>query len=45
MAKRYVVLWMGVLILISSFAVWVTAQDRGQDNGNSVIRVVVAMVN
>jgi Ca-activated chloride channel family protein len=44
MAKRYVVLCMAVLILISSFAVWVTAQDRGQDNGNSVIRVVVAMV-
>jgi len=44
MAKRYVVLWMGVLTLISSFAVWVMAQDRGEDNGNSVIRVVVAMV-
>jgi Ca-activated chloride channel family protein len=42
MAKRYVVLWMAVLTLISSFTVWVVAQDRGQDN--SVIRVVVAMV-
>jgi VWFA-related protein len=41
MAKRYVVLWMAVLILISSFAVWVAAQDQDQ---NSVIRVVVAMV-
>ena len=41
MAKRYVVLWMAVLILISSFAVWVVAQDQDQ---NSVIRVVVAMV-
>ena len=44
MAKRFVVLWMSVLILISSFAVWVAAQDRSQDNGNTVIRVVVAMV-
>jgi Ca-activated chloride channel homolog len=44
MAKRYVLLWMSVLILISSFAVWVAAQDRDQDTGNSVIRVVVAMV-
>src|ERR1700688_313844 len=44
MAKRYVVLWMAVLILISSFAVWMAAQDREQDSGNSVIRVVVAMV-
>src|ERR1700682_1857449 len=34
-------LWMAVLILISSFAVWVAAQDQDQ---NSVIRVVVAMV-
>jgi Ca-activated chloride channel family protein len=41
MAKRYVVLWMAVLIVISSFAVWVAAQDQDQ---NSVIRVVVAMV-
>ena len=44
MAKRYLVVWMAVLILISSFAVWMAAQDREQDSGNSVIRVVVAMV-
>jgi VWFA-related protein len=44
MAKRYVVLWMAVLILISSGAIWMAAQDRQQDSGNSVIRVVVAMV-
>ena len=44
MAKRYVVLCMSVLILISTFAVWMTAQDRDQGGGDSVIRVVVAMV-
>jgi Ca-activated chloride channel homolog len=42
MAKRYMVLWMVVLIFISSFAVWIAAQ--GQDNSSNVIRVVVAMV-
>jgi Ca-activated chloride channel family protein len=45
MAKRFVILWTAVLILLSSFAVWVAAGDAGQDNGNNnVIRVVVAMV-
>jgi Ca-activated chloride channel homolog len=44
MAKRDVALWMSVLIFVSSFAVWVAAQDREQDSGNGVIRVVVAMV-
>ena len=44
MAKRYVVFVMAVLILISGFAVWMAAQEPGQDNGNNVIRVVVAMV-
>src|SRR3984893_5930379 len=33
---------MGVLIFISSFAVWLAARD--QDSGGSVIRVVVSMV-
>ena len=33
-----------LLILLSSFAVWLAAQDRDQDNGGSVIRVVVSMV-
>jgi Ca-activated chloride channel family protein len=42
MAQRYVFPCMGVLIFLSSFAVWLAAQDRGQD-GN-VIRVVVSMV-
>jgi VWFA-related protein len=31
-----------LLVLLSGFAVWLAAQDRGQ--GNNVIRVVVAMV-
>ncbi len=44
MAKRYAMLSMAVLILLSGCAVWVAAGDPGQDNGNSVIRVVVAMV-
>jgi Ca-activated chloride channel homolog len=35
---------MGVLIFLSSLAVWLAAQDRGQDNGGNVIRVVVSMV-
>jgi Ca-activated chloride channel homolog len=42
MAKRYVLPCMGVLIFISSIAVWLAA--RGQDSGGSVIRVVVSMV-
>src|ERR1700692_2982275 len=44
MAKRCVFPCMGVLILLSGFAVWVAAQDRDQGNGGSVIRVVVSMV-
>jgi Ca-activated chloride channel homolog len=44
MAKRYVFPCMGVLILLSSFAVWLAARDRDQDNGGNVIRVVVSMV-
>jgi Ca-activated chloride channel homolog len=44
MAKRYVFSCMGVLIFLSSFAVWLVARDRDQDNGGSVIRVVVSMV-
>jgi Ca-activated chloride channel family protein len=35
---------MGVLIFLSSFAVWLVAKDRDQDNGGNVIRVVVSMV-
>jgi Ca-activated chloride channel family protein len=44
MAKRYLFPGLGLLILLSSFAVWLVAQDAGQDNGGSVIRVVVSMV-
>jgi VWFA-related protein len=44
MAKRHVIPFVGVLIIFSSFAVWLAAQDRAQDNGGSVIRVVVSMV-
>ncbi len=44
MAKRYVFPCVGVLIFLSSFAAWLVAQDRDQDNGGSVIRVVVSMV-
>jgi Ca-activated chloride channel homolog len=44
MAKRCVFPCMGVLILLSGFAVWLAAQDRDQDSGGSVIRVVVSMV-
>jgi Ca-activated chloride channel family protein len=44
MAKRYLFPCLGILILLSSFAVWLVAQDGGQDNGGSVIRVVVSMV-
>jgi VWFA-related protein len=42
MAKRYFFSCMGVLIFLSSFAVWLLARD--QDSGGSVIRVVVSMV-
>jgi Ca-activated chloride channel family protein len=44
MAKRYLFPGLGILILLSSFAVWLVAQDGGQDNNGSVIRVVVSMV-
>jgi Ca-activated chloride channel homolog len=44
MAKRYVFACMGVLIFLSSFAVWLVARDRDQDTGGNVIRVVVSMV-
>lgn len=44
MAKRYVIPCVGVLILISGFAVWLAARDNDQDNGGNVIRVVVSMV-
>jgi len=35
---------MAALVFISCFAVWLTAQDRPQDSGGNVIRVVVSMV-
>ncbi len=45
MAKRFAMLSMAVLILLSGLAVWVAAgQSSAQDNGGNVIRVVVAMV-
>jgi VWFA-related protein len=44
MAKRYVIASIGMLIFLSGCALWVGAQDRDQDSGNNVIRVVVAMV-
>ncbi len=44
MAKRYLIAFMGVLIFTAGFAVWLAAQDRGQDTGGNVIRVVVSMV-
>jgi Ca-activated chloride channel family protein len=44
MAKRYVFACMGTLIFVSIFAVWLVAQERSQDNGGNVIRVVVSMV-
>jgi len=44
MAKRYVFACLGVLIFLSSFVIWLAAQDRDQENGGSVIRVVVSMV-
>lgn len=44
MAKRNVFAGLGVLIFLSGCAAWLAAQDRGQDNGGNVIRVVVSMV-
>jgi len=43
MAKRYLLPCLGVLIFLSSFAVWLRAR-AAQDSGGSVIRVVVSMV-
>ena len=42
MAKRYVLLLLIMLMLLSGFAVWISAQDREQNS--NVIRVTVAMV-
>jgi Ca-activated chloride channel homolog len=44
MAKRFVWAGLGVVIFLSSFAVWLRARETDQDNGGSVIRVVVSMV-
>jgi len=44
MAKRYMLACLGVLIFLSSFGIWLAAQDREQDNSSNVIRVVVSMV-
>jgi Ca-activated chloride channel homolog len=44
MAKKYVVSFLGVLVLASGFAAWLFAQDGAQDSGGNVIRVVVSMV-
>ena len=44
MAKRYLLPCLGILIFLSSFAVWLGARDGAQDTGGSVIRVVVSMV-
>src|ERR1700719_5166116 len=44
MAKRYMFACLGVLIFLSSFGIWLAAQDREQDNSSNVIRVVVSMV-
>src|ERR1700704_3937895 len=42
MGKRYVLLFLILLVLLSGFAVWMSAQDREQNS--NVIRVTVAMV-
>ncbi len=44
MAKRYALPCAGILIFLFGFAVWRVAEARAQDNGGSVIRVVVSMV-
>jgi len=44
MAKRTVLICVGILVLVSGFAVWLTAQDNAQENASNVIRVVVSMV-
>jgi Ca-activated chloride channel family protein len=42
MAKRYVLFFLILLVLLSGFTIWMPAQDREQNS--NVIRVVVAMV-
>jgi len=42
MGKRYVLLFLILLVLLSGFTVWMSAQDREQNS--NVIRVTVAMV-
>jgi Ca-activated chloride channel homolog len=44
MAKRTVLVCVGILVLVSGFVVWVAAQDNPQENSSNVIRVVVSMV-
>jgi VWFA-related protein len=44
MAKRKFIAGIGTVILVAGFAAWLTAQDREQDTGGNVIRVVVSMV-
>jgi Ca-activated chloride channel family protein len=44
MAKRCALLSTAVLILLSCVTVWVSAGQGSQDNGSSVIRVFVSMV-
>ena len=45
MAKRTVLVCVGILVLVSGFAVWLAAQqDNPQENASNVIRVVVSMV-
>ena len=44
MAKRYIFSCLAILIVLSSLAAWLVAQDAGQENGGNVIRVVVSMV-
>ncbi len=44
MGKRTVLICLGILAFLSGFAVWLAAQDNGQESGSNVIRVVVSMV-
>src|SRR5258708_38913930 len=44
MAKRYLLACMGVLIFLASFAAWLVARERDQDNGGNVIRGGVSIV-
>jgi Ca-activated chloride channel family protein len=43
-ATKYAFPVVGALILLSSFGIWLAAQDAPQDNAGGVIRVVVSMV-